>query len=281
MKKFLITIYFSLLIPTFTVLCQSKNFIFPDFINSKDSISYFQLKTDSLFISNQIISIISIPIGYKEKYQLDILNSGKTLVRTSSLAQRCNALAAINGGFFNIDSGGSVTYFELNDSIISRTKPQKLKWSKPDSLMNGAIVITKTHELIIEIAKNGELYEKSIFEKAVLITGPLLINKSKKATLPKMTFVSARHPRTIIATTKKSILLITVDGRTNEASGMNLYEIQEFLLMLDVVDAVNLDGGGSTTMWINGIGVFNYPSGNLIERPIANAIVIQKKIEQK
>jgi exopolysaccharide biosynthesis protein len=277
MKQILIGIYFIFFVTTSTIHCQPKNYIYPNYKLSKDSIEYAQLKTDSLFNSKQIVSIIALSKDYKGKYQVSIVNSGKSLSRTSSLAQGSNALAAINGGFFNMDSGGSVTYFEIKDSVISRTKPLQLKWSKPDSLMNGAIVISKTHDLTIGYAMNGDLYEQSKLEKAVLVTGPLLLNNSKKVNLPNMSIATTRHPRTIIATTNKSILFITIDGRTDEAMGMSLYEVQEFLLMLKVVDAVNLDGGGSTTMWINGIGVYNYPSGNLIERPVANALVIQKK----
>jgi exopolysaccharide biosynthesis protein len=76
-----------------------------------------------------------------------------------------------------------------------------------------------------------------------------------------------------------------VDGRTAESHGMTLPELAEFLKILKCKNALNLDGGGSTTMWIQGQpegGIVNMPCDNrrfdhLGERSVANAIVIRKK----
>ena len=70
---------------------------------------------------------------------------------------------------------------------------------------------------------------------------------------------------------------MTVDGRTEEAEGMNLMEVQKFLLELGCVDAINLDGGGSTSMWTSEKGLVNNPSDKTGERPVANALIILKK----
>ena len=51
------------------------------------------------------------------------------------------AVAAINGGFFNMDDGGSVTYFEVDDSVINTTRSPTLKWGISDSIRNGAIIL--------------------------------------------------------------------------------------------------------------------------------------------
>jgi len=60
---------------------------------------------------------------------------------------------------------------------------------------------------------------------------------------------------------------------------MNLKELQHFLLRLNCKDAINLDGGGSTTLWINAGGdsrIVNKPSDKEGERPVANILMIQK-----
>jgi len=49
------------------------------------------------------------------------------------------------------------------------------------------------------------------------------------------------------------------------------------LLKLGCVDAINLDGGGSTTMWIHQKGIVNFPSDKTGERPVSNALLIIKK----
>jgi hypothetical protein len=72
-----------------------------------------------------------------------------------------------------------------------------------------------------------------------------------------------RHPRTAVAVTGGGLLLlVTVDGRTGPL-GMTFGELGEFLVGLGVADGLNLDGGGSTTMWIDrgdGGEVVNVPS---------------------
>ncbi|MFS8666031.1 MAG: phosphodiester glycosidase family protein [Limnochordales bacterium] len=91
--------------------------------------------------------------------------------------------------------------------------------------------------------------------------------------------VTQRHPRTAIGYNEREIFLVTVDGRwEGEADGMTLWELQEFLLGLGVTEALNLDGGGSTTMIIRPPGasdpqVVNRPSDGQ-ERPVGNGLLV-------
>lgn len=76
-----------------------------------------------------------------------------------------------------------------------------------------------------------------------------------------------RHPRTAIAVTEAGkLLLITVDGRNASAKGMSAKELTKFLVRyFNPKSAMNIDGGGSTMMWIKGQvpnGIVNYPTDN-------------------
>lgn len=88
-------------------------------------------------------------------------------------------------------------------------------------------------------------------------------------------FTNARHPRTAVARDRAGrILLLTVDGRQPEVSvGMTLAELARLLLEFDAVEAINLDGGGSTTMVVRG-KVVNRPSDREGERPVSDALLI-------
>ncbi len=88
-------------------------------------------------------------------------------------------------------------------------------------------------------------------------------------------FVETRHPRTAVAKLKDGkFLMMTVDGRQAGVSvGMNLYELADYLLSLGAVDAMNLDGGGSTTMVLDG-KVVNKPSDKEGERKVGDAILV-------
>ena len=88
-------------------------------------------------------------------------------------------------------------------------------------------------------------------------------------------FSVTRHPRTGVGFSRDSmtLLLITVDGRQESSSGMSLVEFASLMLKLGVYEGLNLDGGGSTTMVING-KVVNAPSDKQGERPVGNALLV-------
>lgn len=88
-------------------------------------------------------------------------------------------------------------------------------------------------------------------------------------------FALGRHPRTAIAKLRDGrILLATVDGRqVGVSAGMTLEELAQMLLEYGATDAVNLDGGGSTTMVVDG-KIVNKPSDAAGERTVSDALLI-------
>ena len=88
-------------------------------------------------------------------------------------------------------------------------------------------------------------------------------------------FAAARHPRTAAGVRADGrILLVTVDGRQPEMSvGMTIAELAALLIELGAVEAVNMDGGGSTAMVVRG-RVVNSPSDLTGERPVGDALLV-------
>ncbi len=91
-------------------------------------------------------------------------------------------------------------------------------------------------------------------------------------------FVENRHPRTMIGTrADDSIWLVTIDGRQPDLSaGMTLVELRELARRLGLTNALNLDGGGSTTMWADG-RVVNSPSDAAGPRKVSDALLITRR----
>jgi Phosphodiester glycosidase len=82
------------------------------------------------------------------------------------------------------------------------------------------------------------------------------------------------HPRTGIGWTKDGqVLMVVVDGRSERSAGMTLHEFAKLFRSMGAVEALNVDGGGSSTMWIKGLGVVNVPSDGP-ERPVSSAFLI-------
>lgn len=82
-----------------------------------------------------------------------------------------------------------------------------------------------------------------------------------------------RHPRTAVAFDADYIYFVVVDGRSAQSIGMNMTELGNFCLdYLGAVEGINQDGGGSSTMWVNG-QVTNVPSDGA-ERSVANGLMM-------
>ncbi len=87
-------------------------------------------------------------------------------------------------------------------------------------------------------------------------------------------FVETKHPRTAVAKLKDGkFLMVTVDGRSEASGGIGLEDLAKILLELGATDAMNLDGGGSSTMFLDG-KIVNHPSDKEGERKIGDAILV-------
>jgi hypothetical protein len=92
-------------------------------------------------------------------------------------------------------------------------------------------------------------------------------------------FSARRHPRSALGIDleRNTMLWMTVDGRRASAAGMTLVELRERLLAsegLALDAAINLDGGGSTTLWIAGHGIVNQPSDASGPREVIGALLV-------
>jgi hypothetical protein len=96
---------------------------------------------------------------------------------------------------------------------------------------------------------------------------PVLVHEGKRWVADDgSNFVAGRHPRTIVGWNATETLLVTVDGRQPGYSlGLSLLDAADFLRALGATEAVNLDGGGSTTL-AAGATVLNRPSDRMVKR---------------
>jgi hypothetical protein len=110
--------------------------------------------------------------------------------------------------------------------------------------------------------------------------GPLLLRDGRSPSAERMrneafgeSHVYGRHPRTAVGRTSDGeLLLVTVDGRRSGWSvGLTLEELVTVMRRLGAVDALNLDGGGSTTMTVAG-RVRNRPSES--NRQVADGLFV-------
>jgi uncharacterized protein YigE (DUF2233 family) len=111
--------------------------------------------------------------------------------------------------------------------------------------------------------------------KTALSGGPILIQDGK---VQRVTSNKAgeRHPRTAFGWNDRQYFFVQVDGRQSGFSvGMTLRELAQYMAKLGCEQAMNFDGGGSSTLWLSG-RVMNRPCYGY-ERPIANGLAVIRK----
>lgn len=234
----------------------------------------------NLYNANQNISILEIK--RPKSYQFRIAFNQKNLETTSTLALNNRAVAAINGNFFDTKRGGSVDFLKVNNQIVCKNQ-----------LSNGfrnfhqkAAIVIKKGKIFIEKYNHFNDWEMRLSANNIMVSGPLLVFNNNLEYIDESAFNKNRHPRSVLAITKSNhVLMITIDGRHANAAGMSLHEVQKILSWLEVKSAINLDGGGSTTLFVAGQlpnGIVNYPCDNKTwdhfgERNVANIIFLTKK----
>ena len=112
----------------------------------------------------------------------------------------------------------------------------------------------------------------------IISGGPYLVKNGDiyvDITAQKLGSVGGRNPRTAIGYTKdNNLIMLTADGREGESIGLTLNELANLMKELGCVNAMNLDGGGSTVMYIQG-KVVNKPAvqGGI---PLSHTLMVRK-----
>jgi exopolysaccharide biosynthesis protein len=238
-------------------------------------------KSSHTLLNDSIPQNINILIINLHKRAVSIRYNPDKNIIVSRQAAEAGALAAVNAGFFNIRDGGSTTYIRSGGLIVDTDTAKK--W-KRNANMTGSVLIDKNGHMKIDRARTNNWYDCHTEYPEVLVTGPLLISGKEKSRLPSTSLVINRHPRSSIGRRgSHKIIIVTLDGRTEQAAGMSLAELTDLMTSLRCSDAVNLDGGGSTTMWISGKpfnGIVNMPCDNKKfdhegERAVSDIIIIR------
>lgn len=246
------------------------------------------------FGAQQFVNVVSLDLNCKD-YELEFVAIDR-LDSLSSVAMRHDAVVAINGTY-----EWDASFVKVDGKVFSEiTLPaDHLRYWKHE----GAVAYDGKK---IEIGYG----DKSSYAKSkmpnMLSSSPMLIDNYKQvgatfvgdisklniSKLPSEDYrrhQSVRHPRTAVALTRSNrLLLITVDGRSVNSAGMSAKELTEFLVTwFNPRYALNMDGGGSTTMYIKGSGesltdVVNYPTDNKRydhygQRRVSSHIIVKRK----
>lgn len=187
------------------------------------------------------------------------------LAPLSRINSENEAGASINAGFFAVTKGGQgypIGALKVSGRMISEAYENRgcLGWNDND-------------EAIFSVASEET---NSWFDMSNIIqAGPLLIENGQISRHDENfnnSLISARHPRSAVGLTSKGEwVFLAVDGRNGmHSSGATISELTDIMLARNIIYALNLDGGGSTEIIIDG-RIYNMPSDGH-ERNISYAL---------
>jgi len=241
----------------------------------------YQFGEGVLFCSAQHLCVIEIPTRSHRRLAF---SHDTLLTQVATLAQRSNAYAAVNGSFFDMGEGFPVCYLKIDGRQLGENTPatddtiHRKYYQYATLLLNGG-------RPQLAVPDSNRCWETTLADSNIMTAGPMLLLDGRA--IPQRddrTFSTKRHNRTALGIKPDgTTLLVVADGRfKHQAEGLTLNELQRVMRWLGCTDAINLDGGGSTTMYIHDQpfnGIVNYPSDNHRydhegQRPVSNAILV-------
>ncbi|MBO4446862.1 MAG: phosphodiester glycosidase family protein [Bacteroidales bacterium] len=213
------------------------------------------------------------------EHVVDVIDAPEELAdSTSALALREGALAAINGSYFNVKKLTPVTF--VKDAGVQKGTTTKDETFRTDGMItlasgNNMRILRCTPETALQYSADAE---------EALAAGPILLVDGREivSDWPKSSFYTNRHPRSIVGSDDEGrIYFMVIDGRfAGRGWGASISETAQLARMVGMTDALNLDGGGSSTLWVNCAGVINHPYDNqrfdgFGQRIVPNILVVR------
>lgn len=216
--------------------------------------------------------IIKDPTRVKIGYSKKLGEVGETV---SSMAKRYGAIVAINGGGYkdvsNVGySGGNggvpIGILISEGRILSPSK--STEYSKVES---SVFAIDSSGKAFVGEASAQDLVDSGYIE-AISFSPTLVVNGKPYIS---ETTLHGINPRTAIGQREDgSIIMLVIDGRRGLKFGATLEQVQEVMIRLGAINAMCLDGGGSSVMYYNG-EVINNPSNLTGERCVPDIIYVK------
>lgn len=182
----------------------------------------------------------------------------------SSFAEANGVAIAVNAGFFD-------AAFRSYGVAVGGGR----RWEDTEDQTQSAQLVSDGRR--VELVPAEVVLEPQDWMREVVSGHPILVDEGGPVDSgdPMM---AVRHPRTAAGLSKdgKTLILLVVDGRSSASVGMTGPELSGVMIELGSWKALNLDGGGSSAMYIRGEGIVNHPSDGH-ERRVSNQLGIHAR----
>ena len=189
--------------------------------------------------------------------------TGERRRTVSSFATAVDAQAAVNGDFFSFE-----TYATSGPAMSNGAA-----WGGNDHNYVAPVQFGANHVALPGHQATGGVEP---WAREVVSGHPSLLAGGARRDNNGDSLCTAQHPRTALgfSADHRTMFVAVIDGRATGRAGMTCDQMVALFQELGATDALNLDGGGSSTMWMQGPGVVNFPSDGT-QRVVANHLAIR------
>lgn len=230
---------------------------------------HISIQIDTVNENGVVYYVVDIQLDSVEALKTAFANNafGKNITQTTSdMAEANMAILAINGDYYGFRDAGLI----IRNGVLYRD----LARSAPDDTalligLDGGFSLIKENT-----ADGNALITKGILHSFSF--GPVLVENGEVQSCSTSFVSSKANPRTAIGMIEPlHYLIVVVDGRTSESSGMTLKQLAQVFVDRGAQIAYNLDGGGSSTLWFNGKIINNPTDGRSVgERKVSDILFI-------
>ena len=220
----------------------------------------------TLDLNNPQISVVASMPHNKPEFAMQPMTGQATAL----LHPNYEVVGGVNGDFYDMTTGVPRGIFVFNGMILRASYTARNE---------GYLAVDKQNNVSLEEITN---FDQQANQLQQAVSGGVWLVKNGQTVVQADKEI---HPRTAVGITNKNqLLLMVVDGRNYTwSNGMNYEDLGDFMRSIGAEKALNLDGGGSSTFFINpnfAVNKFlirNLPSDNGgIERAVGNGIIITK-----
>lgn len=228
------------------------------------------ISTVRAYDTNIYIADVTLSSAQYLKTALAQNTFGRNITEKSSVtAQANNAILAVNGDYYGANSRG---YVIKNGTIYRDTVRKDSQYDDLVIYSDGSFGIVNEGAVSAQELVNSGVVNLFAFGPTLVSNGQLAVSQNDEVGK-----AMANNPRTAIGIIDNLHYIIVVsDGRTNESTGLSLYELAQVMQQYGCETAYNLDGGGSSTMYFNG-RVVNNPTTNgrkISERAVSDIVYL-------
>jgi N-acetylglucosamine-1-phosphodiester alpha-N-acetylglucosaminidase len=168
-------------------------------------------------------------------------------VNTTVTAETNGCLAATNGGFFNMDTGACIGNIVSNGTAIELPATANANFGvlKNNSFLIGYM----TSDQIASVNASSQIMQLISGSVWIVRNGADYVNESASFEGTSASFIAEAAPRVCIGHDKMGqLLILEIDGNESLDQGPDLHTFANFAISFGFVNAVNIDGGGSSTV---------------------------------